>query len=89
MVDFVAGCIDEGAPEINVSGVVSIERISEGQVRIGYFRCRKGERVVVAYIVWGREQWLKMWNTWELNRDAIVHECFEIQALEDQRREMN
>ncbi len=89
MVDFVKDCIDEGAPEILVSGVASIEPISDGQLRIAYYRCRRGERIIVAYCVWDKRQWLKMWNMWEVNRDALIAECFEVVALENEHREMN
>lgn len=89
MTDFVKDCIDEGAPEINVNGVAGIEPISDGQLRIAYFRCRKGERVTVAYLVWDKRQWLAMWNTWEVNRDALIKECFDVQALAAEHSEMN
>jgi hypothetical protein len=76
MVDFVAGSIDEGAPEINVNGVIGIERVSPNEMRVTYFRRRKGELVAVAHLVWDRDEWLQMWNIWEENRVKISQECF-------------
>jgi hypothetical protein len=55
---FIEDCIpDDGAPEINVTGVSEIERITEGQVRVSYFRRRRGENVEAMHEVWDRQEW--------------------------------
>lgn len=89
MVDFVKGYIDEGAPEINVNGVASIERVSPNEMRITYFVRRKCELIAVAHLVWDREQWLAMWRVWDRARENISHEFFESEMPDSWYREMN
>jgi hypothetical protein len=83
MVDFINDYIDEGnVAETNVDGVACIERISDGQMRVSYYRRRKGEKVVVAHFVWDRQEWLKMWHVWAIHQDEINHQCLEIEWRE-------
>ena len=88
MVDFVKDCIDDNAPEVCADGVASIERISEHQMRITYYKCRKGERLAVVSLIWERERWLTMWKFWDEARSAISAEGFELPAWSqpDERR---
>lgn len=90
MLNFVNGCVDEGnVPETNVTSVSSIERISAGQIRVNYYRKRRDEKLVVACLVWDREEWLEMWNLWEINREAIGRALHAMPTHEDKVREMH
>lgn len=41
-----------GAPEIAITGPCEIERISAGQVRVSYYAVFRGERRIVAHLIW-------------------------------------
>src|SRR5712675_1549248 len=56
--DYVGEFADLGAPEIAVTGVASIERISVGQVRITYYSLRKDGPQAVVHIVWDFNAWM-------------------------------
>lgn len=83
--DFIDHVLDLGVDEINVTGIASIERISDGQVRVTYFVRRKGEATVAAHLIWDRQEWLKMWRVWEAARSSILD--FELDETDRRRRE--
>jgi hypothetical protein len=58
MVTFVENYIDEGIEETTVSTVVSIERITTGQVMVKYARRRGNDVVVVAKHVYDYNEYL-------------------------------
>jgi hypothetical protein len=66
---------DFGAKEINVSGVASVKRITQGQVRITYFVSRNEEAVAAVHLVWDYHEWLNVWRVWEEARAEIIREC--------------
>src|SRR5258708_5551879 len=83
--DFVEGVVDLGAPEINVTGVASIERISNGQMRITYYVRRRGEAVAAVHHIWDRQEWLKAWRVWDSARQNITGGEFEHDDAERRR----
>lgn len=70
--------IDEGADEINVCGIASVEPISVDQVRVTYFTQRKGERLAVVHLIWGMNAWMACWGMWDQARASIVSECTKV-----------
>jgi len=91
--DFTSNVIDYGAKEVNVSGVFSVERISQGMVRVGYYVCRNGEKIAKIYLVWDYHQWLRQWRFWqEANTDLVNYfEAWEhgVDAKPSTNREVN
>lgn len=83
--EFIQGVIDLGAKEINVTGIASIERISDGQVRVTYFVRRKGEEIVAIHLIWDRNEWLKAWRMWDEARPDITSPDFEITSTINRR----
>src|SRR5258705_12588769 len=68
--DYVGEFADLGAPEIAVTGVASIERISVGQVRITYYSLRKDGPQAVVHILWDFNAWM--------NNSAIFREAKQV-----------
>jgi hypothetical protein len=58
--DFINDPIDQGAPEFNVTGIASIERISVGQVRVTKYASRKGENLITHHEIWD----IQVWQNW-------------------------
>ena len=56
--DYIGEFADLGAPEIAVTGVASIERISAGQVRVTYYSLRKDGPQAVVHVVWDFNAWM-------------------------------
>jgi hypothetical protein len=77
MVDFVEGCIDEGAPEILVNGLARIQRISPNLLRVTYFRKRDGEVLATVHVIWDRQEWLAMCKLWDNVSLTVSREAFE------------
>ena len=69
--DFVPEVTDLGAPEIAITGIASIERISAGQVRVSYYSMRKDGAIVVAHMVWDLQAWLRLGAIEDQARDII------------------
>jgi hypothetical protein len=69
--DFIEEISDLGAPEIAVTGVASIERISAGQVRETYYSKRKDGPIAVVHIVWDLQAWLRHSLLNEQSKDII------------------
>lgn len=66
VMDFVQETTDAGAPEYNVTGVASIERISVGQVRIAkYSRRKNGTNLITHYEIWDYEIWKRSIEPYE------------------------
>jgi hypothetical protein len=82
LMDFVESVLDLGATEINVTSVASIERISDGQVRVTYFIRRKGENTVAVHLIWDREEWLRFLRLLDQARESIEIECGEFARVE-------
>jgi hypothetical protein len=76
--EFVEGVEDFRTPEINVTGVASLERISGGQVRLTYYTRRKGENLAVVSLIWDRRDLLAVWSMWEQARESILRECADL-----------
>src|SRR5262245_61174334 len=58
-VDFIADePVDLGAPEIAVTSPASIERISDGQIRVSYYSMRKDGPVIVLHVIWDLKRYL-------------------------------
>jgi hypothetical protein len=55
---FIEDPMDQGAPEYNVTGIASIERISVGQIRETYYSQRKDGALVAVHIVWDLQAWI-------------------------------
>ena len=85
--EFVEGVIDLGAEEINVTGIASIERISDGQVRVTYFVRRKGQANTAVHLIWDRSEWLRAWSVWDEARPEITSPNFEIVGTAEQYRQ--
>lgn len=84
--DFIEDPIDQGAPEYNVTGIASIERISVGQVRVTKYARRKGENFITHHEVWDLLAWLHDRSLNEEVRDIISRAPPDTQSAE-QRRE--
>lgn len=89
MVDFVEDVVQETVPEVTVSGVAAVERISDNLVRVTYYKCRKGERESVIHLIWDRDEWLRQWHVWDTMRELISDDAFEIAVKNDQRRDVH
>jgi hypothetical protein len=69
----IVATVDYGnAPEILVTGICAIERISSGQVRIDYYRRIKGENRVVLSCIWDLEDWIHAHEFVTKGRPAII-----------------
>ena len=74
IMDFVAQCEDFGAPEINVLGIASIERISEAQIRVTYYTRRNGGNVVQVHLIWDMNRILEFgWKPVQEMRTAVLN----------------
>lgn len=89
MVAFVEDVITDAVPEIPVCGVAAVDRISDNQVCVTYYRCRNGERQAVLRLIWDRAQWLRQWDAWDTMRRMLSDEAFELVPAHDPRKEMH
>lgn len=87
--DFADNVVDCGAQEINVNGVSSVERISDGQVRVSYFIRRKGELSVAIHLIWDRQEWLSMWRVWDMARGRLAGENSEASFFFERAHEIH
>ncbi len=72
VMDFIEEVADLGAPEFNVTGTASMERISAGQIRITKYSRRRDGNVVLFHEVWDVQEWLKSWALYEQFRDLVT-----------------